>query len=270
MIQTASLLSVLVLSLAFSTCRAGPKSFDHSGWDRLLHQHVDEAGRVAYLDLQTQSAVAFGDYLAALAQARPESLASQERLAFWINAYNAGTILAVTEGFNAESLIARGKLFKFWKFTVAGKELSLDEIEHDILRRQFAEPRIHFAIVCASASCPPLRAEAYVGQRLDAQLDEQAHRFINDGTRNQFSRADNVVRLSQILDWFKGDFERDGSLLRFLSRYVAEPQTAAWLAATPKDGTAIEVKYLDYDWTLNAQPEQRPAREHRGAIPRRP
>jgi hypothetical protein len=238
---------------------AASARFDHGGWDRLVSAYVDEFGRVAYARLQERDESALVDYLDALAAADPNGWPEAEQLAFWINAYNAGIVSAVLQGESAESLIGRGKLFKLWKFDVAGKRRTLDEIEHKILRKRFAEPRIHFAIVCASTSCPTLRTEAYVAARLDLQLEEQARAFLNDPSRNRFDRAAGTAALSKIFDWFEGDFERDGGLLHFVARYVDDAATGRWL----RTADDIDVEHLDYDWTLNVQPGERPERRSR-------
>jgi len=234
-------------------------AFDHGVWERLLATYVDDRGRVAYARLQDNDVAALGAYLAALATAEPQRLPDGEQIALWINAYNAGIVAAVLQGESAESLIGRGKLFKVWKFEVAGKRRTLDEIEHKILRAQFAEPRIHFAIVCASTSCPRLRSEAYTSSRLDAQLEDQARAFLNDSTRNRFDPTAGTAELSKIFDWFRGDFERDGTLLHFVARYVADTDVRAWLRTADR----IDVRHLDYDWSLNVQPGERPLRRSR-------
>jgi len=227
---------------------------DHALWGRLLGQYVDSEGRVAYRDLKSEAEDSLATYLRALARARPEAWSRQEQLAFWINAYNAGVVWAVLQGESPEPLLGRAKIFKIWKYEVAGKERTLDEVEHQILRPRFQEPRIHFALVCAASSCPPLRQEAYVAGRLEAQLDEQARRFINDTRKNQLLREKNRLRLSQIFDWFRDDFEHDGSLPEFLARFVDGPNTRQWL----HQAQDLQIDFVDYDWTLNAQPQQRP------------
>lgn len=234
--------------------------FDHSVWNRLLGTYVDDEGRVAYRKLQQEELDAFNGYLRRLAEAEPRGWPRDEQLAFWINAYNSGIISAIFQGQSAKSLIGRGKLFKFWKFEAAGKKRTLDEIEHETLRKQFREPRIHFAIVCASTSCPKLRREAYVGEKLDEQLDDQARRFINDPARNRIDRQTGEIRLSKIFDWFEDDFEARGSLLTFVAQYVGDDETRAWLLS----GEKLEVEHLDYDWSLNVQPSQVPERRRSG------
>ncbi|HZL86313.1 MAG TPA: DUF547 domain-containing protein [Candidatus Krumholzibacteria bacterium] len=241
-------------------------AFDHAEWDRILRDHVDSQGRVAYRDLQQREEAverSAGDarpaslrgYLQRLAGAEPDAWTRDEQLAFWINAYNAGMVSAILSGETPEPVLARGKLFKFWKFEVADKQRTLDEIEHEILRGRFHEPRIHFALVCASTSCPKLRRESYRAPILAAQLDAQAREFINDPQRNVFLPAENKMRLSKIFDWFGEDFTTGGSLRAYLASYAVEPRIQAWL----RSDVPIEITHLEYDWTLNAQPHQRPA-----------
>jgi hypothetical protein len=234
---------------------AAPR-FDHSGWSRVLAVRVDASGRVAYRELQEKDSPALQQYLSALAAAEPGDWPRAEQLAFWINAYNAGIVSAVLQGESAESQAGRDRLFKTWKFRVAGQERTLDEIEHRVLRSQFAEPRIHFAIVCASASCPPLRAEAYVAAELDAQLDAQARAFLQDSTRNVIDSKTKTLRLSAVFDWFHEDFEKAaGSVPAFVARYAGDPETRKWLLTGP-----VKIEHLEYDWTLNAQTGQQPPR----------
>jgi hypothetical protein len=257
-------LCFLFAGLAVAPSFAESSHFDHSAWDRLLSNYVDSEGRVAYRDIQQTDRERFDAYIEALATAEPDAWPERQQLAFWINAYNAGIFLAVFQGFSAESLLGRAKLFKFWKFEVAGKRRTLDEIEHKILRKRFTEPRIHFALVCASTSCPRLPQRAFVAARLDAQLDEAARLFINDPERNRFDVERGKAKLSKIFDWFKKDFERDGTLVQFLARYVDDESARDWLRA----GGDIDIDHLDYDWSLNVQPEQRPLRPKRGALER--
>lgn len=217
----------------------------HAPFDALLKQYVDDDGRVAYRTLARQDAAALDAYLKALETVDPASLAPADQIAFWLNAYNARVIRGVLDGYDAENVVGRKWFFAFYTFPLAGRPRTLDEIEHAILRAQFREARVHFALVCAATSCPLLRREAYRGDRLDAQLDDQARVFLDDPRRNRFGPGD-VVRLSSIFKWFGQDFEQAaGSLTAFIRRYHALPD-------------APRIEYLDYDWTLNAQPGQRP------------
>jgi hypothetical protein len=216
----------------------------HASFEKLLQRYVDERGRVAYRDLAAQDGTALDAYLRLLAETDPTTLDEPEQIAFWLNAYNAHAIKGVLQGYNGEGFFARKRFFALYSFPLAGATRTLDEIEHDILRARYREPRVHFALVCASSSCPRLRREAYRGDRLEAQLDEQTRSFLADPTRNQFG-ADGVAKLSMIFKWFEDDFVKAaGSVPAFLGRWVK--------------GEYGEIEYLEYDWTLNAQPGQRP------------
>ncbi|HSQ61150.1 MAG TPA: DUF547 domain-containing protein [Acidobacteriota bacterium] len=189
------------------------------------------------------------------------------RIAFYINVYNIATLDLVTR----ERAQRGGKLGSIreipaaWsrpRWKVAGVERTLDEIEHDILRKEFREPRIHMALVCASISCPALRPEPYVGAQLEQQLDAASRAFVNDRTRNDFTPRDGRIRISKIFDWYGGDFvgvyrdstlermygEKEGAVLAFASRYLPA-KTAASLRAKK-----VKIDYLPYDWGLNAAP----------------
>jgi hypothetical protein len=216
----------------------------HDPFDRILRNYVDAEGRVAYRALEKQSGSQLRAYLEALAEADPTALDEREQIAFWINAYNAAVLNGVLRGYDAEGVIARVRFFSWYSFRVAKAERTLEEIEHEILRKQFAEPRIHFALVCASTSCPVLRREAYRGAELDAQLDDQTRRFLGDPSRNRIGNGQ--LALSPIFDWFREDFDKAaGSVRDFVRRYRDVPDDA-------------DLTYLDYDWSLNAQPGQRP------------
>jgi hypothetical protein len=169
-----------------------------------------------------------------------------ERLAFWINAYNLLAIKAVVDQYPTRSIRDGGSLLSpIWKRKVgvaAGREVSLDDVEHGILRREFAEPRIHLAIVCASLSCPDLRPQPYEAARLDAQLDDQAVAFVRNPTKGVARGADGAVRVSAIFKWFAEDFRAGGGVPRFIARR-ADPAVAAVLGES--------FGYLDYDWSLN-------------------
>ncbi len=241
-------------ALALALTASSAAAFDHKEWDALLGRYVDAQGRVAYRELQQKAQPALESYLQSLTRAAPDTWPAGEQLAFWINAYNAGMVWAVLQGESPEPYLGRAKVFKFWKFEVAGKERTLDEIEHEILRQRFAEPRIHFAIVCAATSCPQLRPEAYVAPKLEAQLEAQARQFINDPSRNRFDPQQGKLHLSKIFEWFRADFERKGTLRQFLALYVTDTGTRTWLLSDAK----LDMEFLDYDWTLNAQPRSRP------------
>jgi hypothetical protein len=240
------------LGAAGPSVAARPAAFDHSVWTELLQKHVDEGGRVAYRNLAAQDGAKFERYLDQLAEARPEALPTKEALAFYINAYNAFAVEGVLEGLTAESILSRARFFKLKSSRLAGREVTLEEIEQKLIRPNFSDARIHFALVCASASCPRLARRAYTGENLDAMLEDQGRWFLADRARNPLGIG-NVVTVSSIFDWYESDFRAAaGSVQAFIARY-AGPSGAACLQKAN-----CTLQYARYDWTLNAQPGLRP------------
>ena len=230
--------------------RPSSAAVDHSAWTALLARYVDDDSRVAYHDLQTRDRSALESYLTSLAQAQVEGMSEAEEKAFWINAYNAMIVSGVVQGYTAESLLGRKRFFSWYSLPIAGEERSPDDIEHKILRKKFHDPRSHFAIVCASTSCPQLRREAYVAERLEQQLDEATRIFINDPARNRIDSRQ--VALSQIFQWFADDFVHNaGSVVGFVQHFVDDDKKS--MLTAKKDA----LQYLEYNWTLNAQEGQR-------------
>ena len=234
---------------------AAPAIFDHSAFDALLRRHVRH-GRVDYDAFKAASL--FSAYLDALERADPTALDERERLAFWINVYNAYTIELIVQHGERESIRNINKTLGLWAgkgpwreplVRAGGRRLTLDEVEHEIVRKQFHEPRIHFALVCAAVSCPPLRAEAYVGTRLDAQLDEQARLFLrHTPASNRVDVAARSVHVSPIFDWYRQDFGgSDASIGRFIAQYYSAGPERELLAR----GT-FKLEITPYDWTLNS------------------
>ncbi|NOT53915.1 MAG: DUF547 domain-containing protein [Deltaproteobacteria bacterium] len=223
---------------------------DHAPWQTLLTQYVDTNGRVAYRDLQAKDATTFAQYLMTLTQARLDGLSEAEEKALWINAYNAVIVSGILQGYTAENILKRKRLFSWYALPIAGKDRTPDEIEHEILRKKFRDPRIHFAIVCASTSCPKLRAEAYVAERLEQQLDDAARQFVNDPARNRIEQQQ--IALSLIFKWFAQDFiEHAGSVANFLHRFVTDDKKGI------VERLSGDPEYFTYNWTLNAQEGQR-------------
>ena len=227
--------------------------FDHSLFDQVLKTYVDDQGRVDYNGIAKDQP--FKAYMEALETARVDSMSRDEQLAFWINAYNAVTIDKVIKWKPKKSVretfvpgVWTGtKFFTTREHTVAGKRLSPDDIEHEILRKQLKDPRIHFAIVCASSSCPPLTQFAYTGENVQVKLTEETRKYINSKRGTQIDAAKNDLYLSKLFDWFAGDFEyASGSVLNFLKPYL-DDRGRAFLDKNPR------IKYIHYDWALNAQ-----------------
>lgn len=229
---------------------------DHSVFDRLLKEYVDETGLVNYKAWKSQDEETLGNYLKSLGEIDSERLGRTEKIAFWVNAYNALTIRGILEFYPVKSIrdkVSRFLGFNIWDdypMTVKGRSYSLNYIEHKILRKM-DEPRIHFAIVCASVGCPKLRDEAYTGAKMNVQLEEQAEHFFAQPRNFRIDRERNKVYLSSILDWFGEDFGgSDREKLDFVSKYLSKEKDRDFLrSGKPK------VKYLNYDWSLNEQKE---------------
>ena len=230
---------------------------ENDAYARLLKAHVRPGTvsgiKLALVDYRAVKAdPAYAQALGALALAGPDSLTSDaERFAFWVNAYNLAAIKAVLDQYPTKSIKDGGSLLSpIWKkkvVTVARAVYSLDDIEHGVLRKAFREPRVHFAIACASLSCPDLRAEPFDAARLDAQLDQQAAAFLSNATKGLKPGADGrTARVSSIFKWFAGDFSASGGVAAFI-RAKSRPDVAARLGALTDAG----LSYLDYDWSLN-------------------
>jgi hypothetical protein len=236
----------------------------HAAWTRLLQANVswDEAGvstTVDYRGMQAQRP-ALDAYLAELAAVSPEEFASwpwPRRQAFLVNAYNAGTVSLVLTGYpGIESIKELGGLLRNpWRkafLPLLGAKRSLDEIEHELLRGDpdYRDPRVHFAVNCASIGCPALRPEAYTAERLDAQLADQTRRFLSDRSRNRYVPARRRFEVSPIFDWYSDDFEAGGGVTRFLLRHAQSLGVApASLRGIPVD--ALSIATTPYDWSLN-------------------
>lgn len=239
--------SILFLLLACGAREysSGQGSTSHSQWTDLLVRHVDDQGMVDYQGFQNDS-VLLNQYLSLLSEGPPAE--KDEQLAFWINAYNAFTVKLIADNYPVSSIkdlnpvIAIPTVHSVWTkrwFTIGGKEMSLDDIEHQILRKDFNEPRIHFALNCASLSCPKLRREAFIGERIDEQLEAQAIEFINDPARNDLSDPAHP-KISRIFSWFTSDFTKETTLVEFINTYANAP-------------VEDDISYLKYDWSLNDQ-----------------
>lgn len=243
--------------------------FDHGHltWNGILAEHV-HGDRFDYRALKADRE-GLEAYLVTLSTVTPKDLAAfteKQRYAFWMNSYNAWCIYLITEHYPLESIndIGGTVMNRVWDHEFItmeplhpdGKDekLSLNDIEHAILRPRFKDARVHAAINCASISCPPLRAEAFVAERLDEQLDEQVRLWLADTDRNQFDAKNRRIRGSAIFEWFKDDFVRDAeSVAGWIERYAPEDQRA-WIR---KAGKGVSISSLDYDWGLNEVPPKK-------------
>jgi len=222
------------------------ETVDNALFAGLLKNHVIQ-GRVDYDGFKKDEAL-LNDYLSILGAVDPDSLPERHQFAYYINVYNAFTIkLVLTRYPGIDSIKDIGGVFSSpWdqKFIPLKKGVfSLDDIEHKILRPVYKDPRVHFAVNCASKSCPPLQNEPYDGERLDQQMNEQAREFINDG-RNTFFQG-RTLFLSRIFKWFEDDFSENP--VQFVRRYAAGDLKQQ--IDNSKD--RMDIRYLDYDWSLN-------------------
>jgi len=220
------------------------KTINHTDWTKLLQRHVTKEGKVDYKGLQSDNSL-LQSYLTKLSKHPPgDNWSDEDKLAYWINAYNAYTVKLILDNYPLNSIKEIGDGLPMvnspWDikfFKIGGVDFDLNTIEHEILRKQFNEPRIHFAINCASFSCPKLRNEAFEADALEHQLEEQASDFINNTSKNRISETES--RLSKIFDWFQSDFTKLTTLTEYIRQYNS------------KISDNTEIKYLEYNWELN-------------------
>ncbi len=221
--------------------------FSHDLLNQVLQEHVDK-GKVDYAKLKANPEK-LESYLDLLAVTKPTEMSYNAQLAFWINTYNALIIKGVIDHYPTTSvrkIKAFGGFFSRLKFQVAGEKYSLNQIEHDIIRTEFVDPRVHFALVCASKSCPPLENVVYLPETIEEQLDAVTRKFVTDPEKVKFDREKRRVYLSKIFKWYKKDFtEGYDGVADFLTDYLPSDDADFVLA---KD---VKFHYLDYDWTLN-------------------
>lgn len=210
---------------------------DYTVYQNILSAHVSPTGKVDYTGILKNDLQSFKQFLAQLKSSDPEKLNSDDQLAFWINTYNAFTIKLIIDHWPVKSIreIYNGNPWDESWIKINGKTYSLNQIEHDIIRTGFDDPRIHFAVNCAAKSCPPILNEPYIGATLDEQLDQQTRQFINNPRFNQLSQES--ISISKIFEWYQEDF---GDLTGFLNKY----------SKTSIDPKA-SIRYTTYDWTLN-------------------
>ena len=265
----------LIFILLFSYSQGNSSTFDHQILNNLLQQNVNN-GLVNYLAWSTNRSGLSG-YLLLLEKVESnefKSWSKNEQMAFWINAYNAITLKAILQNYPVQwgSLISRARfpknsirqINKAWDTVyskVMGKELTLNQIEHEILRKQFHDPRIHFVINCASIGCPKLENRAFFAHDLEQRLEQATQNFISDSTRVNLNKKDNTLYLSSIFKWYKTDFEpsqqiqpklkhfykSEAGIVEFISLRLPLTDQQFIINHHPK------IKYRKYDWTLNEQ-----------------
>ncbi|MEN3334784.1 MAG: hypothetical protein V7641_4149 [Blastocatellia bacterium] len=250
--------------LPASTEQAPAEAFSYVEYDRLVAKYVDGRGRVNYAGLKKELAAlqAFLDQLAAVSpESKPELFANDdESKRYYLTAYNAYVLFYAAKAYpDKNALWAKLGWFKNKEIVLGGRQLTLNDLEHNIIRKRFLDPRIHFYLNCGAVSCPPLKARAIAENATESELEDGARAFINDPANVRFEAKTRTLYLSKIFDWYEGDF------LNYLraKRGLASPQIADYiklylvgeaaqlLARVPAD--QLRVKHLDYDKNLNEQ-----------------
>jgi len=239
-----------------SACSSAPRSFvpiepiplsefSSQYFDEVLHAYVKD-GVVNYPAIAQDDRLQL--FIWQLDRFNPNMLPSrQHSLAFWINVYNAFAMKGIVDGYSPQTVWGRYRYFIAHDYYVGGRPINLYNLERDLLIPDFRDPRIHFAIVCASRSCPKLASQVYSPDRLDRQLDDSARLFINDPAKNRFDSIQRIAHLSKVFKWFEEDFvAHSGSLLKYVAQYVTDPDVALELSAG-----LYRVEFVDYDWALN-------------------
>jgi hypothetical protein len=228
---------------------------DYSTWNRLLRAYYNPSRGMDYAHLKSNDAATLEELRQTLGRVDVPSLTPRQQLAYWINFYNVNVVSTVIEHYPIKSIrdistdpIVRLNVFKKETVPFGRGHISLNTIENEKIRERFHDARIHFAIECAARSCPPMPVEAFVGERLDAQLDDQVRKFVaGPGVRSESRRGKTIVHTTKVMDWFGEDFEKwGGGKIPFLRRYLP-PEKARLM---PQSGR-VAIEYDDYDWSLN-------------------
>lgn len=225
---------------------ASPKpTSPHAEFDRILQQHVRD-GLVDYAGLRQRDEAALRQYAAALGAIDPSKLEPRDKFAFFVNLYNANMLLAVLDATAKDPKWTPAAkdfaVFKEARVLLQGSKVTLDHVEHEVLRKTFQDFRVHVALVCGARSCPPLRANAYEGSDLESVLDANFAAFLHDPERNQVDKANKKVRLSKLFEWFATDFGGEAGIRKLLGKHLGA------------EAAGYRIEYLDYSWQLNARP----------------
>lgn len=260
--RSKQLLMAAVVTFSLLICLPlSAKGFDqgHKKWNTLLQNHVEDHGNYSQVNYRAMKAdeAKLDVYLAevsALSKSKFDSWSRDQQLATLLNAYNAFTVKLILKHYPVKSIKDIGSLFtNSWKITffeLFGEKTYLDHIEHDLIRGnpKFNEPRIHFAVVCASIGCPKLPNKAFTAANLETQLQAGARAFLQDSSRNRYNPEKRLLQLSKIFDWYGDDFvNKFGSPQKFVAKYITEVPAEQQLIAQGK----VKLEYLDYNWSLN-------------------
>jgi hypothetical protein len=247
--KTLTTLIILLSSLAITAASgADPdQGFSHQLFDNALRQNVD-SGYVDYPAIANSPD--YENYINALAETT-DFRNSNDELSYWINAYNALAIKGILDGRSPSTFFGKIGYFYNAEYTVNGITTNLYDLEHELII-PLGEPRIHFVLNCASASCPLLSSETYQAEKLEQQLEIAATRFINDDSRNRFDMKTKTAYLSKIYDWFSDDFiSHSGSVQNYLALYIQDEKISNTLA-----NNEFTIEFLEYDWSLNGKPPE--------------
>ena len=268
-------LSALITNTIFAV-EQDKQRFSYDDYAAVLKNYVNNKGKVNYKKLKAQSQK-LESFVATMDKLDPNNYSKwndKEKIAFWLNAYNAFTLKAIVNNYPIKSNFFKSMYYPknsirqipgVWDkitFKVMGKDYTLEQIEHKILREEFKEPRIHMAMVCAAMGCPSLRNEPYIAKKLDQQLDGQSRKFLANPEKFRFDSKKRVLHISPIFKWFADDFvktkakkkpstrysNKEAAILEFVSSYSNKDH--AFFDPSKK---AVRIKYLDYDWSLNEQ-----------------
>ncbi|TAE28193.1 MAG: DUF547 domain-containing protein [Candidatus Kapaibacterium sp.] len=260
MSHSFSCVCAIALLSALSAFARPLASIDNTGYSALLSEHVKD-GRVNYKAIKNDKR--FTDYLQQLSKTDPKTLSGKEELAFWLNVYNAFTLKVMCDHYPLKSItdlnfpsgaggliiatIAKSTIWDKQLVEINGKKYSLNGVENDIIRPK-GDPRVHFAMVCAAKSCPPLRNEAFQADKLNEQLEDQGRDFLAQTKKNTFDFSKKSCNISNIFNWFKGDFEKTGKTpLQYIARFLPKEQGDMLLA----NANNFSVNYTEYDWSIN-------------------
>ena len=249
---------ILLLAILATSISTAQEKESHTLFTEILKDYIKN-GLVDYAAMKGDTRL--DEYIEQITVVDPYSLERNEQLAFWMNAYNAFTLQVILLEYPVESIndLHTGGLIigqvlgkTIWhdeRFEINGKKYSLNNIEHDIIRVDFAdEPRIHFTLVCAAMSCPPLRYEAYEAHKLEEQFQDQSIKFFNNPNLNEFDAENRVAKLSKLLDWYYDDFaDNDKDIILYVAQFV-EGEAGKSMKANPEEW---DIEHLHYDWLLN-------------------
>lgn len=249
--------ALILAAVLLSATAAFAQEPDYSEWNRILKGYYDPARGMDYASLKARDAAALQTLRQQLGRANVGAMNPKQQLAYWINVYNVNAVATIVEGYPVKSIrdlstdpLIRLNVFKKDRVPVGGALISLDEVENKKIRAAFNDARIHFAINCAARSCPPIRSEAYTGAQVDAQLDDQARKFLNGplGVRLKPDGKELDVHVTKIMDWFGEDFDKSpGGKAGFLRKYVSADKQRQLDAANGN----LDFEWDEYDWALN-------------------